>query len=261
MDNLLSFFPILSELSIKAGAIIRRYYNSPIEVERKADDSPVTKADREVEIFLRESLEKRFPDFSIYGEEFGETAKSSAYRWIIDPIDGTKSFILKTPLFGTMIALERDSVPVLGSIYFPIQDHHLIGSAETGTFLNGEPCRVSQTSQLSEATLLLTNPRTLIDREEIARLCRRVRLVRGLGDCYGYYLVARGLAEVMIEPAALKYYDVAPMPPILQGAGGVFTTLKGDLDLHSGQGLATNCSLHEEILRVLNQGNDTVQGV
>src|SRR6266540_3833986 len=179
MNDLLSFFPILSELSIKAGAIIRRYYNSQLEVELKPDDSPVTQADREVEIFLRESLEKRFPDFSILGEEFGETRKSSAYRWIIDPIDGT-------------------------------------------------------------------------ERERVARLCGSVRLVRGLGDCYGYYLVARGLADVMIEPAALKYYDVAPLPPILEGAGGTFTTLSGDYDLSSGQGLATNRALCEEVLRVLN---------
>src|SRR5262249_46736112 len=161
---------ILSELSIKAGAIIRRYYNSPLEIELKADNSPVTRADREVEIFLRESLEKRFPDFSILGEELGETNKSSAYRWIIDPIDGTKSFVLKTPLFGTMIALERDGAPVLGSIYFPIQDHHLIGSAETGTFLNGTPCHVSETSQLSDATALLTSPRALIDGAEHERV-------------------------------------------------------------------------------------------
>jgi histidinol-phosphatase len=255
MDDLLSFFPILSELSIKAGAIIRRYYNSRLEVELKPDDSPVTRADREVEIFIRESLEKRFPDFSILGEEFGETRKSSAYRWIIDPIDGTKSFVLKTPLFGTMIALERDGAPMLGSIYLPIQDHHLIGSAETGTFLNGARCRVSETSRLAQATLLLTDPRVLIDgaeRGRVARLCGSVRLVRGLGDCYGYYLIARGLADVMIEPSELKYYDVAPLPPILEGAGGTFTTLGGDIDLSSGQGLATNQALREQILRVLN---------
>jgi histidinol-phosphatase len=245
MNDLLSFFPVLSELSIKAGAIIRRYYNSQLEVELKADHSPVTQADREVELFLRESLEKRFPDFSILGEEFGETTRSG------DPIDGTKSFVLKTPLFGVMIALERDGAPVLGSVYLPIQDHHLIGSAETGTFLNGAPCHVSKTSQLSEATLLLTDPRALIDgaeRERLVRLCGSVRLVRGLGDCYGYYLIARGLADVMIEPAALKYYDVAPMPPVMEGAGGVFTTLNGDFDLCSGQGLATNRALHEQIM-------------
>jgi myo-inositol-1(or 4)-monophosphatase len=255
MDDLLTFFPILSELSIKAGAIIRKYYNSEFEVELKADNSPVTRADREVEIFLRESLEKRFPDFSILGEEFGETTRSSAYRWIIDPIDGTKSFVLKSPLFGVMIALERDGKPVLGSIYLPIQEHHLIGSAETGTFLNGTRCHVSETSQLSEATVLLTNPMVLVDgaeRERVARLCRKARLVRGLGDCYGYYLIARGLADVMVEPAALKYYDVAPMPPILEGAGGVFTTLNGDSDLLSGQGLATNPQLHAQVLRALN---------
>src|SRR5262245_46673104 len=250
MNDLLSYFPILSELSIKAGAIIRRYYNSPLEVELKPDDSPVTQTDREVEIFLRESLEKRFPDFSILGEEFGETRKSSAYRWIIDPIDGTKSFVLKTPLFGTMIALERDGAPLLGSIYFPIQDHHLIGSAETGTFLNGERCRVSETSRLAGATLLLTDPRDLMDgaeRERYGRRARSVRPGRARGDGYRYSLVARGVAHAMIEPAALKYYDVAPLPPIPEGAGGTFTTLGGDFDLSSGQGLATNRALRDEV--------------
>ena len=256
MDNLHSLFPILGELSLKAGAIIRRHYNAPVEFERKEDDSPVTKADREVELFLRDALEKRFPDHSILGEEFGETRKPGAYRWILDPIDGTKSFVLRTPLFGVMIALERDGAPVLGSIYFPIQEQHLIGSAETGTFFNGERCRVSQTSRLSEATVLLTNPRTLMasaGNDGIVRVCQQARLVRGLGDCYGYALVARGLADVMIEPGALKLYDVAPMPPILEGAGGVFTTLTGANDLLSGEGLATNGVLHGQILRVLNE--------
>ncbi len=255
MDNLQSFFPILGELSLKAGAIIRRHYNAPVEFERKEDSSPVTKADREVETFLRESLEKQFPDYSILGEEFGETRKSSAYRWILDPIDGTKSFVLRTPLFGVMIALERDGQPVLGSIYFPIQEQHLIGSFETGTFLNGKQCHVSQTSDLSEATVVLTNPRVLIadaGNEGVVRLCRKARTVRGLGDCYGYALVARGLADVMVEPGALKLYDVAPMPPILEGAGGMFTTLTGTNDLLCGEGLATNRLLHDQILRVLN---------
>jgi histidinol-phosphatase len=254
MDNLQTFFPILGELSLKAGAIIRRHYNAPVEFERKEDDSPVTKADREVELFLRESLEKRFPDHSILGEEFGETRKTSAYRWILDPIDGTKSFVLRTPLFGVMIALECDGQPVLGSIYFPIQEQHLIGSVETGTFFNGERCHVSETAELAEATIVLTNPRTLLQsagHAGLVRVCERARLVRGLGDCYGYALVARGLADVMIEPGALKYYDVAPMPPILEGAGGVFSTFSGTRDLLSGEGLATNRRLHEHLLRVL----------
>ncbi len=255
MNNLHSYFSILSELSMKAGAIVRRHYNSPVELERKPDDSPVTKADREVETFLRQALEKQFPDYSIQGEEFGETKKSSSHRWIIDPIDGTKSFVLRTPLFGIMIALEREGVPVLGSIYFPIQDQLLIGSAETGTFLNGKPCAVSKTAELAEATLIITDPRDLyaVERSpQLQRLANRVRLVRGFGDCYGYYLVAAGLADVMIEPDGLKYHDVAPLSPILQGAGGKFTDLSGKIDYANGQGLATNRTLHEQALRALN---------
>lgn len=253
MDNLESYFPILHELSQQAGDIVRRYYYSQFEVEIKDDDSPVTRADREAEQFLREALEKRFPEYSILGEEYGETKRSSAYRWIIDPIDGTKSFVLRTPLFGTMIALERDGQPVLGSIYFPIQDQLLIGSAETGTFLNGARCFVSQTAEISQATMIITDPRTLIaPQNQLLTLYQKVRLVRGFGDCYGYSLIARGLADVMIDPGALKYYDVAPMPPILEGAGGVFSTLKGNLDFSTGEGLATNRPLHQKILRLLN---------
>ena len=259
MENLLTYFPILEELSRKAGAIARRYYFAPvqIEVERKADDSPVTKADREIETFLRDELTKRFPDYSIYGEEYGSTDKASAYRWIIDPIDGTKSFVMRTPLFGTMIALERDGELVLGSIYLPIQEQLLLGSAETGTFLNGKPVSVSQVTNLSEATVTLTDPLTLLQSEAVATVCNKARLVRGHGDCYGYFLVATGRADVMIEPSALAYYDVAPMPPILQGAGGVFSTLKGDLDFTTGQGLAANPVLHAEIIRLLNSTDES----
>jgi histidinol-phosphatase len=256
MDNLQSFFPVLNELSVKAGAIIHRHYQACLDVEMKSDWTPVTRADREVEIFLREALEECYPEFSILGEEYGETVKPGAYRWIIDPIDGTKSFVLKTPLFGTMIALERDGVPVLGSIYFPIQGHHLIGSAETGTFLNGTRCYVSQTAELSQAVTLLTDPTVLIvgvERDRVVRLCRSVRLLRGLGDCHGYGLVARGLADIMIEPVALKYHDAAPLAPIMAGAGGVFMNMRGDCDLRSGQGIATNHLLREQILRALDR--------
>ncbi len=251
MSNLIGYFDIVGELSRKAGEIVLRHYRTRMEVESKDDDSPVTRADREVEEFLRESIERLYPDHSILGEEYGETVKSGSHRWILDPIDGTRSFVMGTPLFGTMIALERDGMPVLGSIYFPVQDQWLIGSAETGTFLNGEPCRVSEVEDLSHATMILTDPRTLLASPAIAEVSRRVRQVRGFGDCYGYFLTACGLADIMIEPGALKYYDVAPMPPILEGAGGVFSTLRGDLDFSTGQGLATNRSLQRQILDVI----------
>jgi len=251
--ELKTYFTFLDELQRSAGVIIRRHFEGEIEVERKSDETPVTRADRETEIFLRESIAKRFPEHSIFGEEYGETRRSSSWRWIIDPIDGTKSFVLKTPLFGTLIALERDGVPVLGSIYFAIPDRVLIGSAETGTFLDGRQCHVSKTTDLSEATMIITDPRDLLPQpghELVIDLARRVRLVRGFGDCYGYYLVATGLADLMIEPKALQYYDVAPMAPILAGAGGIFSSLEGNLDFSSGQGLAANPVLHQQIVEL-----------
>lgn len=252
MSELTSYFEFLGELQLGAGEIIRGWFEQQsVGVERKQDDSPVTLADREAEIFLREAIGRRYPEHSIFGEEFGETRRESAWRWIIDPIDGTKSFILKTPLFGTLIALERDGIPVLGSISFPIQKHLLIGSAETGTFLNGVPCHVSRTEDLSQATMIITDPRDLLPQpghELVIDLARRVRLVRGFGDCYGYHLVTRGLADIMIEPKGLKYYDVAPMAPILAGAGGIFSSLSGTLDFSTGQGLAANPTLHRQVL-------------
>jgi myo-inositol-1(or 4)-monophosphatase len=254
MEELTSIISCLNELNLKAGAILRRYYGSRIEVEIKADQSPVTDADREVEIYLRDSLKRLFPGYSIYGEEFGEERGSSAYRWIIDPIDGTRSFILRTPLFGTLIALERDGVPILGSIYLPIQNQLMIGSAETGTFLNGQRCSVSLTSDLSAAQFMLTDPAVLAtedDRYGMRRLARRAEQTRGFGDCYGYFLVASGVADIMIDPAGLQYYDLAPIPPIIAGAGGCFTSIDGTPDLGAGSGLATNGILHDEVLRVL----------
>ena len=255
MEDLTKYFAILGEINRKAGAIVRQYYGAPIEIERKADFSPVTEADREVERFLRGELEKHFPDHLIMGEEYGESGKPGVYRWIIDPIDGTKSFLLRTPLFGTLIALEKEGQPVLGSIYLPIQDQWMIGSPQTGTFLNGERCGVSQTKALCEAKLMITDPAVLADQERsgaIERLCRRVELTRGFGDCYGYFLVASGAADIMLDPI-LEYYDVAAMRPIIEGAGGRLSNIDGGSDLRVRNALATNGFLHEEVLRVLNE--------
>ncbi|MFM8395963.1 MAG: inositol monophosphatase family protein, partial [Acidobacteriota bacterium] len=141
--------------------------------------------------------------------------------------------------------------PVLGSIYFAIRDLLLIGSAETGTFLNGRRCAVSTQTDLTAATMIITDPRDLLPHPAhrlVIDLAREVRLVRGFGDCYGYYLVATGLADLMIEPKNLQYYDVAPMAPILAGAGGIFSSLSGDLDFTTGQGLAANRELHRQIV-------------
>jgi histidinol phosphatase-like enzyme (inositol monophosphatase family) len=250
-SELSTYFTIMGELQREAGAIIRRFFEMELEVEQKSDDTPVTRADREVETYLRDEIGRRFPEHSIFGEEYGELKRSGSWRWIIDPIDGTKSFILKTPLFGTLIALECDGAPVLGSIYFAIRDQLLIGSAETGTFLNGKRCAVSTRTDLASATMIITDPRDLLPHPAhrlVIDLAREVRLVRGFGDCYGYYLVATGLADLMIEPKNLQYYDVAPMAPILAGAGGIFSSLRGNLDFATGEGLAANPALHRLIV-------------
>ena len=254
MKDLTSIFPFVDELNRAAGRIIRGYYGTELEIISKPDQSPVTRADREVEMMMRDAIEKRFPDHSILGEEFGETTRPSAYRWIIDPIDGTQSFILRAPLFGTLLALERDGEPILGSIYLPIQDQLLIGSAETGTFLEGRRCFVSKTPDLESSKLLITDPAALASAradEGFVKLCRSVKLVRGFGDCYGYFLVASGAADIMID-LIMNYHDVAPMPPLLEGAGGRLTALSGASDPRAGNSLATNGLLHDQVIALLN---------
>ncbi len=253
MESLESYFPFLTEINRAAGEIIRRYFGSDLAVDRKADSSPVTQADREVEIIIRERIERRFPDHSVFGEEFGETRKQGQFRWIIDPIDGTQSFILGVPLFGTLIALEHNGEPVLGSIYLPIQDQLMIGSAETGTFVDGMRCEVSRNEILSEAKILTTDPKAMCDGEvgsRLGRLCREVSLVRGFGDCFGYFMVACGKADAMLDPI-INYYDIAPMFPILAGAGGSFTTWDGAHVKGGGNALASNRNLHGAVLEAL----------
>ncbi|HMG36407.1 MAG TPA: inositol monophosphatase family protein [Blastocatellia bacterium] len=255
MTDLNSIIAIVHDMNRESGKIVRKYYGTGLFVETKADSSPVTRADREVELYLREQIERHFPDHSIIGEEFGETRKSSAYRWVIDPIDGTQSFLLRTPLFGTLLALECDGVPVLGSVYFPIQDQLLLGSDETGTFYEGKRCFVSGTAEPRCAKLVITDPTHLLRGPfagALGNLCRIVSVVRGFGDCYGYFLVACGAADIMIDPFGVKRHDLAAIQPILEGAGGRLTSLNGFSDLDAGNAIATNSKLHAQILRILN---------
>lgn len=253
MSGLETFFPGMSEVLRGAGDIVRRYFAGEVNVSYKKDGSPVTQADLEVESFLRDSLSKLYPESSVLGEEYGETRKSGSLRWIIDPIDGTRSFVMGTPLFGTLLALEREGVPVVGAIYLPILDQLMIGSAETGTFVNGQKCHVSKIKELSQARLVLTDPTNLLNgqgSEAMAKLARSAGLVRGFGDCYGYFLVARGLADIMIDQQ-VQYYDVAPMLPILAGAGGSFSALNGSVDWNAGNAMGSNGLLHEQVRKIL----------
>src|SRR5487761_1782292 len=216
-------------LADKAGAVIRRYFRSGIAVEKKPDDTPVTVADREAEAEMRALIEARFPDHGVLGEEHGRTRPEADYVWVLDPIDGTKSFISGVPLFGTLIALTESGQPVVGVIDQPISRERWIGTAGRPTTLNGVPIRCRPCAGLAAATLLATTPEMVpgSDAAAFARVSAAAKLTRYGADCYAYGLVAAGFVDLVVE-ASLKPHDFCAMAPIVEGAGGVATDWRGD---------------------------------
>ena len=247
---------LATELCHESGRLIMRYFQQPLTVERKADRSPVTVADREAEALLRRRIEARFPDHQVLGEEGGLSGKpGSAFQWVIDPIDGTKSFIHGVPLFGTLIGLLEDGQPVLGAIHLPATGDLLLGARGLPTTLNGRAVRVSEVADLDRATLLLTSPSAVFEHghgEAFHRLRKKVELVRGWGDCYGHFMVATGRAEIMIDPI-MNLWDIAALKPCVEGAGGKLTDLEGQGALGESA-LSTNGLLHQQVLDLIGSG-------
>jgi myo-inositol-1(or 4)-monophosphatase len=243
----------IEELAQESGAVIRKYFRSGVMVETKGDQTPVTIADRQSEQVMRRMIQQRFPDHGILGEEFETLNPEAKYQWIIDPIDGTKTFVSGTYLFGTLIAMLKDGKPIFGAINNPIVDQFLVGDGNT-TWLNGSPVKVRECSSIEQATLLTTNPLTVHqyrDGEAFETFVRRAKIYRTWGDCHGYYLVATGYADIMVD-AAMHIWDVAALIPVIEGAGGTITDYYGG-DPMSGEGaIATAGPLHEEVLRSLN---------
>jgi inositol-phosphate phosphatase/L-galactose 1-phosphate phosphatase/histidinol-phosphatase len=226
---------LAEELADAAGAVIRPYFRQKIAVDDKADSSPVTIADREAEQAMRALIEARFPADGIFGEEFGTIREDAEFVWVLDPIDGTKSFISGIPLFGTLIALLHRGRPVLGIIDQPISHERWRGIAGEASTHNGNPIRARACPDLAAATLFATAPDMFRgeDADAFAQLKARVKLTRHGGDCYAYGLVASGFIDCVVE-ASLKPYDYCAMVPIIEGAGGVFTDWQGQpLGLHS----------------------------
>ena len=246
---------LIEELAGESGKLILRYFGSQIHVERKADKSPVTVADREAEDLMRRIIEARYPEHQVRGEEHGISGPRKArYQWLLDPIDGTKSFIHGVPLFCTLIALLEDGRPILGAIHLPVTGELLLGVRGRVTTLAGSPVRVSAKRQLSQASVVYTSTRGLWAEghgRAYQELQERVEIVRGWGDGYGHFMVATGRADVMIDPV-LCPWDIAALKPCVEGAGGRFTDLKGvELDLGESA-LSTNGHLHEQVLAILN---------
>ena len=247
------FVDFSKELARASGEIIMRYFRSDFAVETKADDSPVTIADKQAEEIMREMIMKEYPAHGIIGEEFGNHNESAAYQWVLDPIDGTKSFVSGTFLFGTLIGLMKDGQPIVGTINHPVTSHMLIGDGKEAR-LNDEIARVRKTARLRDAVLMYTD---FIDvgkyQNGIAfqQLMGKTRFNRTWGDCHGYFLLATGYADVMLDPI-MHLWDIVALIPIIEGAGGKITSWNGGPPLSGNGIIASNRTLHSQVLRTLN---------
>ena len=228
MAELDAFLALAADLADAAGEAIRPYFRQPIRVDDKADLSPVTVADRAAETAMRRLIAARFPDHGIIGEEFGPEREDAPFVWVLDPIDGTKSFISGVPLFGTLIALTERGRPVLGIIDQPISRERWVGAAGRATTFNGNPVRCRPCASLSAATVFATSPDMFRgpDAAAFSRVAAAAKLVRFGADCYAYGLLAHGLIDLVIE-SSLKPYDFSAMVPVVEGAGGIATDWQG----------------------------------
>jgi len=235
LSTLNEFIPLAHRLADAAGDVIRGYFRHPVQVDDKADASPVTIADRHAEQAMRAILEEVVPDHGILGEEFGRVRTDADWVWVLDPVDGTKAFITGKPSFGTLIALTFQGRPVLGVIDQPILKERWIGAVGQPTRLNGAPIQIRPCPDLAHAALYATAPEmfppALTPRWEDLR--RRVKLPRYGCDCYAYGLLACGFVDLVVE-ASLQPYDFCALVPVVEGAGGIMTDWQGEpLDIAS----------------------------
>lgn len=243
------------EAAKAAAGIIRRYYQQGVAVQVKADQSPVTEADVKSEEAIRSILSKHFPAYGFYGEETGTARGDGEHLWLVDPIDGTKSFVRECPFFSTQIALMRGGELVLGVSSAPAYGELAWAEKGAGAFLDGKPIRVAATPELSKAIVSTGNLKTLAKSPQWARfggLIPRVSRIRGYGDFVHYHLLARGSLDVVIE-SDVNILDIAALTVIVREAGGVFTDLRGGpVGLETTTVLAAgNAALHEAVLESL----------
>lgn len=238
--------------------VLGYYESSGLAVEWKQDQTPVTLADRGAEQLLRERIAAKFPQDAILGEEFGESAGTSGYRWILDPVDGTKSFVSGVPVFGMLIGLQHHGNCVAGVCGFPALDEVVYAQQGSGTWRrrgSSDPmkCQVRSTSKLSDALFCFTSAGgwdSANHWDTFTRFTRSTRLSRGWGDCYGHVLVATGRADLMIDPA-LAIWDAAALIPIVTEAGGEFLDWTGQQTVNGGNGISVVPGLRAETFRVL----------
>jgi histidinol phosphatase-like enzyme (inositol monophosphatase family) len=245
------FLDFAVDAAVEAGKITMDYFLESLDIDIKTNDTPVTEADRKAEKHIRKCIETAYPTHSILGEEEGEKEKGADYRWIIDPIDGTQSFIRGVPLYTVLIALEMKGEPLLGIIHNPPLRETVAAATGLGCFYNGNTCRVSSTSKLEKAWVQVTDYADLFRRRPkfAKRLLEKANSCRTWGDAYGYLLVATGRVDVMIDPI-MKVWDIAPLKPIITESGGVFTDLDGNPNALGESSIACNEILHKQIMQL-----------
>ena len=257
-----SYLHFAKQLAYRAGRITLSYYNKGIQHDLKSDESPVTAADKAAEEFIRREIEKKYPTHAIVGEEFGESPSPyrrgargevrNPFRWIVDPIDGTKSFIKGVPLYSVLVALEIEGISRVGVVYFPALDEILYAADGLGCWWNGKRAHVSEVKDMKKAVFLYTSWsgfRTKKRLDAFENLHRDCFFGRGWSDAYGYHMVATGRAEIMLDPS-VQIWDVAPFPPIFREAGGFFGSWEGEEGHTHGEGLAVNAALKRKVLKL-----------
>lgn len=241
----------------ESGVIALQYFSEGIEATYKQDNTPVTKADQEIEQLIRRAITHTFPDDDILGEEEGETARKegqkASRKWIIDPIDGTYNYARRVPFFSTLLAFEEDGEVKAGVVSAPAMEEIYYAERGGGAFRNGQPIQVSKIADLSSAQFEFGAPSRIVQDglwEGLGRVVRATYRQRAFGDYVGFAHVFDGRAEAHLE-LGLKVWDVAPMKVIVEEAGGMYADLEGGSNVYTGSCLISNGLVHEEIMRLL----------
>jgi histidinol-phosphatase len=241
------------ELAQHSASVAMQHYRRALDVELKGDGSPVTVADRNAELAARSWLRERFPDDGIQGEEFDNERPEAKRQWIIDPIDGTKAFVRGVPLWGTLVACCEGEAVLAGAACYPVVDEVVMAAPGEGCWWNGSRATVSSIATVNASTLLITDqrfPERAERGERWRKLAAQAGVVRTWGDCYGYLLVATGRAEVMVDDI-MNIWDAAALQPIIEEAGGVFTSWRGHRSAFGGDVIATNAAMSALVRDIL----------
>jgi myo-inositol-1(or 4)-monophosphatase len=252
--SLTEYLDFAVETAFLAGRATLGYFRAGVRPDYKKDDTPVTVADRLSEELIRRRIEERYPQHAIVGEEYGvKETEGATFRWFIDPIDGTKSFIRGVPLYAVLIGLEIEGKPTVGAAYFPALDEMLSGAIGLGAWCNGRRARVSDCASLDRAFLACTDPGSFAKAGKQAafdRLMQATYYRTGWSDAYGYLLVATGRVELMLDPV-MDVWDCGPFPPILAEAGGYFGDWQGNSTVYGREALSTTQQLLPDVLKLI----------